>query len=386
MKIFYSLVFIFSFSIIFAQKNATTIYSNTPKVKIIESKEIITDWTLNPKLKPDVYTTGKVSKYKEVKLVTDIDSIEVKLKPNQKFDFIILLNKKDSCFTRFESPKNVDFSKTNPTFRQTIPFHLTEFNNISVNAILNKKDSIKLMFDTGSVDFSLTKEAIKKYLNPKGLKLTMKDISDNNFKISNLNWQHQQIYPIETTAQGNDGMFGWNAFDGKILEINYDKNIMIVHSKLPKIGKEFEKFPMELMKEHFCIYLDLENNGKKHKTRYLFDSGYQRAIMLDNDILKESNLKVEDFKLVKETKMYNSQNEEIPLKTVLLPKLHFGKYVLENIPAQINSYNKSAGYNTNFLGNEILKRFNAILDFQNNVVYLKPNKYFNEEYAEMKKN
>ena len=162
MKIFYSLIFIFTFSIIFAQKYSTTIYSNTPNVKIIESKEIITDWTLNPKLKPDVYTTGKVSKYKEVKLVTDIDSIEVKLKPNQKFDFIILLNKKDSCFTRFESPKNVDFSKTNPTFRQTIPFHLTEFNNISVNAILNKKDSIKLMFDTGSVDFSLTKEAIKK--------------------------------------------------------------------------------------------------------------------------------------------------------------------------------------------------------------------------------
>ena len=148
------------------------------------------------------------------------------------------------------------------------------------------------MFDTGSVDFYLTKDAIKKYLNPKGLKLTMKDISDNNFNISNLNWQHQQIYPIETTAQGNDGMFGWNAFDGKILEIDYDKNIMIAYSKLPKIGKEFEKFPMELMKEHFCIYVDLENNGKKHKTRFLFDSGYQRAIMLDNDILNENNLKI----------------------------------------------------------------------------------------------
>ena len=85
MKIFYSLIFIFTFSIIFAQKNVTIIHSNTPNVKIIESKEIITDWTLNPKLKPDAYTTGKVSKYKEVKLVTDIDSIEVKLKPNQMF-------------------------------------------------------------------------------------------------------------------------------------------------------------------------------------------------------------------------------------------------------------------------------------------------------------
>ena len=386
MKIFYSLIFIFTFSIIFAQKNVTIIHSNTPNVKIIESKEIITDWTLNPKLKPDAYTTGKVSKYKEVKLVTDIDSIEVKLKPNQKFDFIILLNEKDSCFTRFESPKNVDFSKIKPTLRQTIPFYLTEFNNISVNAVLNKKDSIKLMFDTGSVDFYLTKDAIKKYLNPKGLKLTMKDISDNNFNISNLNWQHQQIYPIETTAQGNDGMFGWNAFDGKILEIDYDKNIMIAYSKLPKIGKEFEKFPMELMKEHFCIYVDLENNGKKHKTRFLFDSGYQRAIMLDNDILNENNLKIEEFKLIKETKMYNSQNEEIPVRTVLLPKLHFGKYVLQSVPAQINSFNKPTGFKTNFLGNEVLKRFNAILDFKNNAVYLKPNKNFNDKYAEIKKN
>ena len=104
--------------------------------------------------------------------------------------------------------------------------------------------------------------------------------------------------------------------------------------------------------------------------------------MLDNDILKEISLGIENFKLIKETKMYNSQNEEIPVKTVLLPKLHVGKYVLQSVPAQINSHNKPAGFKTNFLGNEILKRFNAILDFQNNVVYLKPNKHFIAEYAE----
>ena len=80
--------------------------------------------------------------------------------------------------------------------------------------------------------------------------------------------------------------------------------------------------------------------------------------------------------------MYNSENQEIPVTTVLVQKLHFGKYILEQIPAQINSYNSPAGFQTHYLGNEVLKRFNAILDFQNNIVYLKPNKYFKEKYAE----
>lgn len=301
MKNFALLFFCLISTMVFSQKKLPIIKSNSQNIKIIESGEIITDWNLNPKLKPDVYTTGKIAKTKSVKLVTDIDSIEVKLKPKQKFDFIVLLKGKDSCHTRFESPEVLNFSKSKPILRDTIPFQLTEFNNIKVKSVLNKKDTIFLTFDTGSIDFYLIKSSIKKFLNPEGKKLTMNDISDNHFKIGNLEWKHQQIYPIDTTGQETDGMFGWNAFDGKVLEIDYDKNLMIAHSKLPKISKDYERFDMELMREHFCIYLDLEQNGKKHKTRYLFDSGYQRAVMLDNDILKENSLGNEDFKLIKET-------------------------------------------------------------------------------------
>ena len=99
---------------------------------------------------------------------------------------------------------------------EKIPFELTDYNNIKVKTVLNKKDTIFLTFDTGSVDFYLIRSSIKKFLNPEGKKLTMKDISDNHFKIGNLEWKNQQIYPIDTTGQGTDGMFGWNAFDGKI--------------------------------------------------------------------------------------------------------------------------------------------------------------------------
>ena len=265
-----------------------------------------------------------------------------------------------------------------------IPFELTEYNNIKVRAILNKKDSVSLTFDTGATDFYLTKEAIKKYLNPHGLKLTMKDIGDNNFSIGNQEWKHQQIYPIETTGQETEGMFGWNLFEGKVLEIDYDKKLIIVHEKRPKISKGYEKFVMEIGKEHFFINVDIENNETKYKSKYLFDTGFQKAAMLDNDVLTKMNFPTNQLEVMKTTILHNSNNEEIPLKTVKIQKLILGKYALENVPSELNTYNKPAGFETNFIGSDVLKRFNIILDFQQKMVYMKPNKHFNDKYFEKK--
>jgi hypothetical protein len=348
---------------------------------ITENNELKTTWFLNSKVNLDVYKTGKNVKFKRVKLKTDIDSIEVKLKPTEKFDFIVLFKGKDSCLTRFESPEIRNFSKTKPVLRDTIPFVLTEQNNIKIKGKLNKKFDVDLMFDTGAVDFYLINDAIKKFLNPNGQKLTMKDISNNDFAIGNLEWKHQQIYPIETTGHGCDGMFGWNVFDGKVVEIDYDKNIIIIHSKRPKISKDYEKFEMELMKEHFCINVEMEVNHKKYKNRFLFDSGFQKTLMLNNDLITKSGYPRAELPVIAKTVMYNSNKDEIPVETVLNEKLIFGKYVLKNVPTQINSYNQPAGFSTHFLGGEVLKRFNTILDFQKNVVYLKPNHLFDAEYS-----
>lgn len=267
---------------------------------------------------------------------------------------------------------------------ERIPFDLTEFNNIKVPVILNKKDTIFLTFDSGATDFYLTKEAIKKYLNPKGFKLTMDDISDNTFTIGNLEWNHQQIYPIETTGQETEGMFGWNLFEEKILEIDYDRSQMTVHSKLPKINREYEKFRMEVMKEHLLINLEMIQDNQKYKSKFLFDTGFQKAAMLDNDLLTKMDFPTDQLEILKTAILHNSNNDEIPLKTVKVQKLLFGKYALENIPAELNTYNKPAGYETNFIGSDVLKRFNFILDFQNKIVYMKPNRNLKNKYFDEK--
>lgn len=55
-------------------------------------------WTIMPELKPDVLFTSNVGE--TVTFFTDLDSISVKVSKGTKFDFIILLNEKDSAYTQ----------------------------------------------------------------------------------------------------------------------------------------------------------------------------------------------------------------------------------------------------------------------------------------------
>jgi hypothetical protein len=109
MKLLFLILIIFSNSIA---------YSQLPSIKANSEKIIIKDgdewsrgkWTLVPDLKPDTYETT-VKKEKEVTFYTDIDSISFIVKPNKYYDFIILLNNKDTCWTRISTIPNFDFTE-----------------------------------------------------------------------------------------------------------------------------------------------------------------------------------------------------------------------------------------------------------------------------------
>ncbi len=55
-------------------------------------------WKISPDLKPDIYITN--NKNAKVTFYTDLDSISFTIKPNRNYDFIILLNNRDSAWTR----------------------------------------------------------------------------------------------------------------------------------------------------------------------------------------------------------------------------------------------------------------------------------------------
>ena len=88
------------------------------KMPVIRAKSTVVDirdngkltkgtWTITPKLKPDIYTTG--NKSSRVTFFTDADSISFKVKPGQVYDFIILLNNHDSAWTQIKYEAGPDY-------------------------------------------------------------------------------------------------------------------------------------------------------------------------------------------------------------------------------------------------------------------------------------
>ena len=378
MKHFFSISLLFVMVLCFSQQKITVVRANSNKAKIYEEDNMVSGWGINPKVKPDIHTTGRITKSKKVVFKTDIDSIVVNLRPGEKKDFIVLLNGKDSCYTRIQGPEVKNFSKTKPEIHDTIPFIVNKYNTNLVRTFFNHKDSLTFNFDTGATEMSVTRDALKNRIksNPQ-LYNTHYDI-----QIGKRTYK-SEIYDHEMVGQEADGLLGWNIFDGMLVELNYDKEKMIVHSKMPKNileDKAYSRFKIWYFNNKPFIECDMWENGVWYKEWFLFDLGYQRSVMLDNDLLKEKNFPVENMKIIKKTSLRGVSGKEIPVITANLQKIKIGKAELKNIPAQLLTTNKPMGSaKIHILGNDLLKRFNTVLDFQNNIIYLKPNTLFNKE-------
>ena len=379
--------------LLLAQQNLPVIKASSAKAYFIEDHNTIKNhWSLDPSIAIDVYKTNKVSRSKWISFHTDIDSLSVKLKSGDKYDFIVLLNGKDSCHTQIVIDQPISkYKKLKAATHDTIPFVLTAANNILFKVFLNEKDTLNLFFDTGATDIILSHETIANKTKllagkDKGFK-TQNYVRLNalsKLQIGNTTWEGLEIYPVSLSPKGADGHFGWNLFDGRIVELDYDKKIMVIHSSLAKEFIGYTKLDIEYIKTLFCIKGKLVVKGKAYSNRFLFDSGYQRAMLLDSILMKEQNFP-RDLPIIKTSNLRNSVGKIFQTKIINNEKIILGGCMAFNIPAQLLNTANPAQFKTHILGNELLKRFNTILDFQNNYVYLKPNSLTNITYVDASK-
>jgi hypothetical protein len=363
---------------LYGQQALPVVKANSRKAVIIEGENDRNNWGINPAIRPDIHIMSKVPGPTRVSFITDADSIKVKLKPGEQLDFIVLLNGKDSCYTSIKCPALKNYSGQRPATHDTIPFILTGFNNIKIKTVLNNTDTLELIFDSGSTGLLLNDDALKR----KALTANT-DKAVNHLQIGNLGWDSLLVYPVVLSGQGADGCFGWDLFDGKMLEIDYDKSIFIVHTNLPNPPAGYSKLNIEYIHSLFCIQGDLEIKKQHYTSRFLFDNGYQRTIMLDTVLMNQQHYP-KDLPVIKKVIMKNSQGTEIPVITVINERFNLGKEMLLAIPVQLMATANPARFKTHILGNEVLKRFNTILDFQNNLVCLKPNSLFNLAYKDVR--
>ena len=272
--------------ITFAQPTPPVIKASSKTVHIRDGYHFKSGyWYIMPEKKPDYYFVELPEKPHRVTFITDLDSISVDMEYGEEFDFIILLNAKDSCHTRISAKyKNLDglTRKKNTLTPDTIPFVLGDNDKIYLKGILNGSQPLDIQFDLGAGGTVLKKSAVEKVTLVFDKTITLRNsdgiqqvpfASKNLLQIGNLVWESVGIAIANNMTNKEDLVVGNSLFKNKIIEIDYDKKILVVHDTLPNIDTSYSQHNIILDGSTVpFIEGSLTFGGKTQKGWMMFDT------------------------------------------------------------------------------------------------------------------
>ncbi len=116
---------------------------------------------------------------------------------------------------------------------------------------MNQSEALDLIFDTGADTCVMYPSSISK-----GVKLTftgtvanagtggtnVRKVSDGNqLTIADATWHHESFLYVEKQADHADGIVGFSVFSNRIVEMDYDRMVMIIHESLPAHAVHFSE-------------------------------------------------------------------------------------------------------------------------------------------------
>ncbi|MGB8190743.1 MAG: hypothetical protein WCF67_02435 [Chitinophagaceae bacterium] len=351
------------------------IKATSTHIKILDGDDLL-QGELVPGLKPDVYVFHKTSKQKRVTYYTDIDSISFDVSLGDTHDFAILLNNKDTCFQRItsENLNKVSYLRSNKvSLNDTIPFTLGPNNAIHLKGKINGSDTLDLIFDTGASVGVLSEEGSEK-------DNALRSDNKNTFEFAGIRIENSPAVFINYHGRLKaDGVIGYNAFEDKVVEINYDRGILVIHASMNDVSTTYTEREIIWRGANMFIECVLHNKGKQSKGLFLFDTGSKWALSATKDFAAANQL----YGVMNKTGTRRAKGvsgKTIKSTTVTLPTLMIGNLSLENVPLDLESSSNDEGLDKNIVGNDVLKRFNVVIDYRNGYIYLQPNDLVNSAY------
>lgn len=263
--------------------------------------------------------------------------------------------------------------------QQTIPFRITKHNNIIVKTLVNKKDSLNLMFQIAMKDYAISPDGKQKAAH---IIFNKEELSENNtVEIGKIIQENVRFFDNQLTGHEADGKIGTGIFEGKAFKIDYDNNQFVMYNKMPDL-KDYQ--PINIIMDHEGFYLAADNimdDGPQQETYFVLQSGFSGAILYRNEFAEEKHLE-KKLKVTGEKTLKNSEGKTLTTKQAVLPYFKLGNSVFKDV---------SVGYfsgelkiqNVNYLGADMLRRFIWIFDAERKMAYIKPSKYFSEPYYKM---
>ncbi len=359
-----------------AQQKLPVIMASSKSVKILDGKNFKTDfWVIFPETKPDIYYLDLPRKDQKLTFITDLDSISFDMKFGETKDFIVLLNGKDSCYTRMSANyPNLKKPKKAKPGNDTIHFTMRD-NRMYFQGKINGSDLLDIQFDLGAGAANVNKKSVKKIninfdkkghiINSDGAHETRVS-SSTDFEIGGLSWNGIELYETKNMKNYEDAIVGNSFFLDQIYAIDYEKKVLILYDELPEIKPEYVQQDMLLdngVRPVFEACFSIK--GKMYKGWFLFDTGNTSNGIIGNTFLGANKLYPKFSNIIG---LGNKKVAFIPALILANKTFSKGVITLEK-PNKNGSQYKFGG----LIGNKILKRFNVIIDNRQGFIYLKPN-------------
>lgn len=278
-----------------------------------------------------------------------------------------------------------------------IPFYQLSGGIIIVKAQLDQfSDSLNFVFDTGSGGISLdsataaglqlplskSEKTIRGIAGIRNVEFAENhQLSFPGLRTENLDF-HINDYELLSSVYGVriDGIIGYSFIRRYVIRIDYDINMLEIYTpgtfRYPKGGHllrpSFTTLPRQMAQ--------LEDS-RKVNTRLIFDSGAGLCFLLSRDFTEDSSL----FKAKK--KFFPTQAEGLggkkQMELTVIKSVKIGPFRFRNVPVHIfdDNYNITS-YPTlgGIMGNDLLRRFNVILNYPQQTIHIRPNRHFNEQF------
>lgn len=270
------------------------------------------------------------------------------------------------------------------------PFRLSAFNNILIPALLNDTDSLTLMFHSAAGDIMLTAETVKRLRSIHvdgrvdsvqswgGGNGSARFSKNNTLSIGKKRWRGLTIWEDQFSGQESDGKFGPFLFTGKILSLDFDRNLLVVQDGLPASLEGYAPFQLTVADGLMFIEASCVVGTALLPHPFLIHSGYAGSLLLDDTFAAQPAIK-NGIPVTGEKKLTDAYGNVVLTKKGLLPGLRIGATSFHAVP--VGFFEGTIGrQQMSVMGGELIRRFNWVIDLASGKAWLQPNSHCQDDF------
>ena len=336
-------------------------------------------WYVMPDKRPDVYFVEIPLEPHTVTFTTDVESIRIPVTYGSQHEFVIRLDDGVEARTQVRAAfRNLlSYRRTGPAPAggvDTIPFTLGGNDKIYVKGRINGGPVLDFQFDLGAGGSVIKKGSVAKVRmqfdgtarlrNSDGDNVVASS-SANRLEVAGLAWDTVPFVVADNMTWREDALIGNTLFQDKVLEIDYDRMVIAIHDTLPALSPEWSRQDMILDGVVPYVRGRLDVYDSPRDGWFLLDTGAYTSILNSEQLWASSKVAGEMWHLL--TGRHRGPALWVAGRMFGKPNYSVGPY----------SGDRSA---LGLLGNDVLKRFNLVIDNRRGFAYFRPNHHLAESF------